>query len=168
VAGLAGLLFGQDSLRTNADVRALIEDTADLIPGTGTYWVHGRINACNAVGGECTYEGQEPPPEGTMHVLAVDMEYTTAGRNYFVSTTVAIGDANDAPVPDATVYVVTTLPGGGTADSSGVTGADGTVILTLKSRLPGTYVAEVTNATHDFLGYIPGDNVETSQSLPVP
>jgi thermitase len=168
VSGLAGLLFGQDPLRTNAYVRSLIEGTADPIPGTGTYWVHGRINACNAVGGECAYGGQEPPPEGTMLVLAVDMEYTTTGKNYFVSTTVAIVDAYNAPVPDATVDVVTTLPGVGTVDSSTVTGADGTAILTLKSRQPGTYVAEVTNVTHDFLAYVPGDNVETSESLPVP
>jgi hypothetical protein len=168
VAGLAGLLFGQDPLRTNADVWSLIEDTADPIPGTGTYWVHGRINACNAVGGECPYGGQEPPLDGTMHVLAVDMEYTTTGKNYFVSTTVAIVDANNAPVPDATVGVVTTLPDGGTADNSEVTRADGTAILTLKSRQPGTYVAEVMNVTHDLLAYVPGDNVETSQSLPVP
>ena len=168
VAGLAGLLFGQDQLRANADVRSLIEDTADPVPGTGTYWVHGRINACNAVGGECAYGGQEPPPEGTMHVHYVDMEYTTAGKNYFVSTAVAIVDANDTPVPDATVHVVMTLPGGGTADSSGVTGADGTAILTLKSRQAGTYVAKVTNVTHASLTYVPGDNVETSESLPIP
>jgi thermitase len=168
VAGLAGLLFGQDPLRTNADVRSLIEDTADAIPGTGTYWVHGRINACNAVGGECFYGGQEPPPEGTMHVLAVEMEYKTSGRNYLVSTTVAMVDANNAPVGDATVDVVTTLPDGGTADSSGVTGADGTAILTLKSRQAGTYVAKVTNVTHASFTYVPGDNVETSESLPVP
>jgi thermitase len=168
VAGLAGLLFGQDTLRTNADVRALIEDTADPILGTGTYWVHGRINACNAVGGQCAYGGEEPPPEGTMHVLAVEMVYTTAGKNYFVSTTVAIEDANNTPVPDATVYLVTTLPDGGTADSSGVTGADGTTILTIKSKQAGTYASEVTNVTHASLTYVPGDNVETGESLAVP
>ena len=168
VAGLAGLLFGQDPLRTNADVRALIQDSADPIPGTGTYWVHGRINACNAVGGECAYGGQEPPPESTMHVLAVGMDYTTAGRNYFVSTTVVIVDANNAPVPDATVYLVTTLPEGGTAGSSGITGANGTTSLRLKSTQAGPYTAEVTNVIHASLAYVPGDNAETHGSLTIP
>jgi hypothetical protein len=96
------------------------------------------------------------------------MEYTTAGKNYFVSTAVAIVDVNDTPVPDAAVYVVTTLPGGGTADSSGITGTDGTAILTLKFRQAGTYVAEVTNVTHASHTYVPDDNVETSESLQVP
>jgi len=64
VSGLAGLLFGQDLSRTNAQVRTLIEDTADPIPGTGTYWINGRINACKAVGGtetECDGSVDNPP-----------------------------------------------------------------------------------------------------------
>ena len=50
VSGLAALLFGQNPGWSNAQVRNRIESTADRIPGTGTYWVHGRINACEAVG----------------------------------------------------------------------------------------------------------------------
>lgn len=66
VAGLAALLFAQDFGRSNADVRGIIETTADPISGTGQYWVHGRINACNAVGGNCPYEGGlEPTPTPT-------------------------------------------------------------------------------------------------------
>lgn len=47
VAGLAGLLAGQG--RSNSQIRAAIEQTADPISGTGTYFQHGRINSNDAV-----------------------------------------------------------------------------------------------------------------------
>jgi thermitase len=53
VAGLAGLVWATGLCTDNACVRNRIESTADRIAGTGTYWIHGRINACKAVGGNC-------------------------------------------------------------------------------------------------------------------
>ncbi|WP_221568455.1 S8 family peptidase [Alkalihalobacillus sp. TS-13] len=47
VAGLAGLLAGQG--RSNSQIRAAIENTADNINGTGYYFAHGRINSYDAV-----------------------------------------------------------------------------------------------------------------------
>ncbi|SDJ82617.1 S8 family peptidase [Sediminibacillus albus] len=47
VAGLAGLLAGQG--RNNSQIRQAIEQTADPISGTGSYFQHGRINSNNAV-----------------------------------------------------------------------------------------------------------------------
>ncbi|MDN4592862.1 S8 family peptidase [Polycladomyces subterraneus] len=47
VAGLAGLLAAQG--RSNSNIRAAIQNTADRISGTGTYWTYGRINAYRAV-----------------------------------------------------------------------------------------------------------------------
>lgn len=47
VAGLAGLLDAQG--RSASQIRAAIENTADRISGTGTYWNKGRINAYKAV-----------------------------------------------------------------------------------------------------------------------
>ncbi|MFC7439920.1 S8 family peptidase [Laceyella putida] len=47
VAGIAGLLASQG--RTNVQIRAAIENTADKVPGTGTNWTHGRVNAYKAV-----------------------------------------------------------------------------------------------------------------------
>ncbi|WP_370589259.1 S8 family peptidase [Thermoactinomyces sp. CICC 10521] len=47
VAGLAGLLASQG--RSNSQIRAAIENTADRISGTGTYFTYGRINAYKAV-----------------------------------------------------------------------------------------------------------------------
>jgi thermitase len=46
VAGLAALLVAQG--RTNAQTRSLILETADPIPGTGRFWVYGRVNAARA------------------------------------------------------------------------------------------------------------------------
>jgi thermitase len=53
VAGAAGLIWSSvpdanGDGRTNDDVRSRIENYADDIPGTGTYWSAGRLNACNA------------------------------------------------------------------------------------------------------------------------
>jgi thermitase len=49
VSGLAGLLFGTDPTLTGSEVRSLIENNADKISGTGTYWTKGRINAYESV-----------------------------------------------------------------------------------------------------------------------
>ncbi len=54
VSGLAALIWAKDPTLTNSAVRSRIEQSADRIPGTGTYWSYGRINACRAVGGSCT------------------------------------------------------------------------------------------------------------------
>ncbi|MGR3764053.1 S8 family peptidase [Rossellomorea sp. NS-SX7] len=47
VAGLAGLLASQG--RNNVQIRQAIEQTADPISGTGSYFEHGRINSYDAV-----------------------------------------------------------------------------------------------------------------------
>lgn len=161
VSGLGGLLFGQDPSRTNHDVRGLIEDGADPIPGTGTYWIHGRINALNSV-------GEGPQPGGTMHVSAIDMWFSTAGKNYFALTSVTILDENLNGVSGATVGLATVLPDGTAVDLSGVTGVDGTMTYKLKAFQSGLYVSSVTTVSHPSDAYAPSDNVETDESLEVP
>lgn len=49
VAATAALVWSSQTAPTNASVRANVESTAEEIPGTGTYWEHGRVNACAAV-----------------------------------------------------------------------------------------------------------------------
>lgn len=61
VAGLAALLKGQNPGWSASQIRNQIESTADAISGTGSYWIHGRINACSAVG--C---GDGPTPTATL------------------------------------------------------------------------------------------------------
>ena len=53
VAGVAGLVWsaGLCGAGDNACVRARLQSTADRIGGTGRFWIHGRLNACRAVGG---------------------------------------------------------------------------------------------------------------------
>jgi thermitase len=49
VAGLAALIWAKGVCTTNTCVRQQIEQTADPIPGTGTYWAKGRVNYNNAL-----------------------------------------------------------------------------------------------------------------------
>ncbi|MGQ9521381.1 MAG: hypothetical protein ACUVTV_01470 [Anaerolineae bacterium] len=49
VAGLAGLVWATGKCSTASCVRGRIEQNADPISGTGTYWYWGRINAYRAV-----------------------------------------------------------------------------------------------------------------------
>ncbi|CAM4285081.1 S8 family peptidase [Paenibacillus tarimensis] len=47
VSGVAALLVSQG--RSQAEARAAIQQTADPVPGTGEWWVYGRVNAAHAV-----------------------------------------------------------------------------------------------------------------------
>jgi thermitase len=53
VAGVAALVWASQASPDKDSVRAKIESTADPIPGTGTNWARGRVNACKAVAGTC-------------------------------------------------------------------------------------------------------------------
>lgn len=54
VSGIAALVWADEPELSNTDVRNRIEETSEPIPGTGTYWTWGRVNACDAVGGNCS------------------------------------------------------------------------------------------------------------------
>lgn len=50
VAATAALAWSTHAGATNTSIRAKVESTADTtMPGTGTYWKYGRVNANNAV-----------------------------------------------------------------------------------------------------------------------
>ncbi len=112
----------------------------------------------------------EPPAATTMYVSDISMRYRRAGKNYFVYTEVTVLDDLGAAVPDATVAVETTLPPVGNTSliQSGVTGPDGTVVLSLKWQETGTYTSAVTDVLHESLAYEPSRNVETTYSYDVP
>lgn len=61
VAGVAALVWSTGNWNTAQAVRDRVEQTAEDIAGTGSYWIWGRVNACNAVGGNCTAQ-PEPSP----------------------------------------------------------------------------------------------------------
>jgi thermitase len=50
VAATAALAWSLQPGASNTSIRAKVESTVDRIPGSGTYWAHGRVNACTAVG----------------------------------------------------------------------------------------------------------------------
>jgi thermitase len=49
-AAVAALIWSSEYGTSNSAVRSRLQGTADKIPGTGTYWSAGRVNAANAVG----------------------------------------------------------------------------------------------------------------------
>ncbi len=50
VSGIAALVWASPYGTSNTAVIKRLYDTADKIPGTGTYWAYGRINAARALG----------------------------------------------------------------------------------------------------------------------
>jgi thermitase len=56
VAATAALAWSVNPELDNQAIREKLQSSADNIPGTGTYWANGRVNANNAV--------QPPPPAG--------------------------------------------------------------------------------------------------------
>lgn len=174
VAGLTALVWATGYGTSNSAVRQQIESTADAIPGTGTYWIHGRINACNAVGGNCTYGGEQPTPTptatptptptptatptpspgGTVHVGDLDGVKDLKGKSgrWEAFVTVTIHDENHNSVANATVYG--TWSGDATGNVSGTTGSDGTITFSTGNMSGGTSVTfTVDNVTHDTLAY---------------
>jgi len=177
VAGLAALVWATTYGTSNSTVRARIETTADLIPGTGTYWSHGRINACNAVGGSCSYEGAQPTPTpapgGSMYVWDIAWNSQQRGPNYQLEVTVTIrwdsngnnlADSGDETVSDAAVAMTLTYQGGSSWNFSGTTDSAGQVTFKLNKAQPGSYTAQVTALTHANFTWVPGldkDNPDT-------
>ena len=102
-----------------------------------------------------------------MHVSAIEMRYNTGGPNYFIYTEVTIVDSNSASVPEATVYLETTLPDGSTVSDSCSTNGEGSVTFKLKSKQPGVYTSEVTNVVKTDWSYDSSANEETSASITV-
>ncbi|MET3706473.1 thermitase [Arthrobacter sp. UYEF6] len=50
VAAVAALVWITPAGTSNTTVRKQVESSAKPIAGTGSYWVHGRVDACKAVG----------------------------------------------------------------------------------------------------------------------
>jgi hypothetical protein len=108
-------------------------------------------------------------PSYVMHVQSIDMWYEKSGINYMIYTKVWIVDSIGDDVEDATVYIETDLPGGGTHTDNGVTDSDGTVTFSYgKTKVTGTYTSTVTNVVKDGWTYDPSENLETNESLIVP
>lgn len=61
VSGVASLVWSEHPTWTASQVISKIENSADKISGTGTYWKYGRVNACAAV--DCTVTTTPTPTQ---------------------------------------------------------------------------------------------------------
>ena len=195
VAGLAALVWATGICSTNSCVRSQIENNADAIAGTGSYWTYGRINAYRSVGGSgplpSPTPGPSPSPIATpgpsptpspspssspspspspspslvMHVSSISMWYTTSFSRRNVYTKVTVLDANNNPRSGATVSLTDTLPSGSIATGLGTTGTDGTVTFRVRSREVGIYKSTITNVTRSGYTYDVGSSVTTQTLL---
>lgn len=98
VSGTAALALAQDSSRTNAQLRSLLETTADDLgtAGRDSYYGYGRINAFRALGGA-------PPATGSHHTGDLDAATTKGQKNWKTTVTIAVhrtdhGSASGAAV----------------------------------------------------------------------
>jgi thermitase len=162
VAGLAALVWATGICSTNTCVRSQIENNADSISGTGSYWTYGRINAYRSVGGGISPSPGPTPsptpsptptptptpvPSLTMRVSDITMSYTKFSNQRTVYTKVTVLNQNNSPVSGANVSLTMTLPSGSKASGSGATGTGGTITFSLRSTQKGTYSSQVTNLT---------------------
>lgn len=189
VAGLAALIWATNICQTNSCVRSQIESNADNIPGTGSYWTYGRINACKSVGG-CASPSPTPTPTPTpspsptpsssptptpapsptpipsliMHVSDITMSFTKFFNQRTVYTKVTVLDQNNNPLSGANVSLTMTLPSGSKATGSGNTASNGTITFNLRSTQKGTYSSQVTNVAKANYSYDSANSI-TSKSL---
>ncbi|MBN1665690.1 MAG: S8 family serine peptidase [Anaerolineales bacterium] len=181
ISGVAALIWSSDTTKTNAEIRQALTATAlDLgAAGKDNAYGYGLAQAFAAWqylgggGGVDPTPTPEPTPEptpvpgGTMHVAAIAMDYSIKAVFRTVYTTVTIVDADGNPVANATVTLAMSTPDG-PANGSAVTGSDGTVIFSYKSKSGGVYTSTVADVTHASYTYDAGANVITSHSITVP
>ena len=99
VSGVAALLLAQDSSRTNADLRGIIESSADDLgdPGWDPYFGYGRVNAYAALtgsgmGAQATYTNCFPScvgNDGKFAAITAGAGYSTLAMeplSFFVTT----------------------------------------------------------------------------------
>lgn len=143
-------------------------DTTTVADGLHTLDARATDNASQTTYADQVTITVDNVPGKQMHVGDISMWYVKRGPWYWVYTKVPILDEAGQAVPDATVYLDTTLPDGSVQSFIGTTGSDGTVTFRVKSRLTGTYTSTVTDVIKEGWTYDPASNIETSESLTVP
>jgi hypothetical protein len=110
------------------------------------------------------YLGGVTPPTGEMHVDSIVLSVKQKGPKADAVAKVTILDENNNPVEGA--EVTGTFTGDASGSGSGTTGADGEA--TIKLNVQGTvttFTFCVDNVTLSGYTYVPGDNVETCDTL---
>lgn len=62
VSGILALIKSKYTSYDNAATRNKLQSSADTISRTGSYWKHGRVNACSAVDCDDPNNNDDPPP----------------------------------------------------------------------------------------------------------
>lgn len=135
VSGLAGLLFAQDPIRSNQEVRSIIEATADDLGGAGfdAIYGYGRINADAAI------QYGAPPATGNISGTVTNADDGTA----IAGATVLVEDTGQSAITDASGdYSIADVP---TGDHMVTASADG-----FESASQIVTVLESATTTADF------------------
>lgn len=180
-AGTAALIFMKGDCTTNICVRDQLEKTADKIPGTGSSFVWGRINAYAAVSSsvasivtptQTPTPAQLPTstptpttkPQPTMTVSDIALSYITLSTSTrrITSIITLINETTNAPVTSGLVKTTITTPSGSVFIYSGVTSSNGKYTFKHRSSERGTFTTTVTDVTKSGYTYHP---TVTSKSL---
>ncbi len=182
-SGTAALVWASGVCLDNACVRQRIEQTADKIAGTGSYWNSGRINAYNAVKGSIDIPAPTTPPapeptsaptstptaspSNVMTVSDIALSYTNISARYSRITGVikVIDETAFSPIYSATVKATITSPSGKIYSFSGKTASNGEVIFKLNTKEKGTFNLLLTNVTKASYTYHP---TLTAKSIIIP
>ena len=89
VAGLAAMIWSSGICSDNVCVRKQIEASAEYIPGTGTYWTYGRINAYRALA--------EQKPSNVVAVTADASDNVGVTKVEFYADSALLGAAISPP-----------------------------------------------------------------------
>lgn len=170
-AGLAALIFAKGDCSSAVCVRNKIEQNADAISGTGSYWTFGRINAFKALSTNPVQTPSvtptptpTPKPVPALTASSISLSYTTLSSYRRIITTVTVVDATtQKPLRDARVYLSLTLPSGKVNTYSGNTNSSGSVTFKPLFKEKGLYKATVTNITKSSYTYKPTVTEQTLQ-----
>jgi hypothetical protein len=104
---------------------------------------------------------------GAMHIAAIDMSYDQRRSTYFLDTAVSVQDVSDQPVSSAEVVVRITYPDDMMTVNTVVTGDDGVSSFRIRTRLTGTYQAEIVDVSKTNWLYDPEANIDDEEQLTI-
>ncbi|MDD3074423.1 MAG: S8 family serine peptidase [Eubacteriales bacterium] len=150
VAGVAALVWSAKPSLTNVQLRSALNETANDLWNDPWRYGNGLVDAWAAY--QFVTNGTIPDPEpGALNAaIATDKEAYTLKQTIYITVTAT--DENNAPVADANVSLEVVSASGRKSTLTGITGSDGKVSLSYKTKVPdgkGTYTltAAVTKGT---------------------
>ena len=147
VAGLAALLIAQDSSRSNADIRSIIESTTDDLGASGfdNDYGNGRVNVCKAVGGtDCDGSPNDVPVVS----MTSPSDGATSGTGAMILFEGAANDTEDGDISASLTWTSSINGSIGTGASFSTTLSDGDHTITASvTDSGGMTSSDTTNIT---------------------